>query len=66
MMCARSWVKDELSKSEPDMKLADLESVFSALAVENEVGADEDGNACVSGCLYLFMIFYHTVIMLVY
>ncbi|CAN1188059.1 Putative AC transposase, partial [Linum perenne] len=33
MMCAMSWVKDEISK-EPDTKLADVESVFSALAVE--------------------------------
>ncbi|CAN1138562.1 Putative AC transposase, partial [Linum perenne] len=41
MMCARSWVKDEISR-EADTKLADLESVFSALAVEDEAGADED------------------------
>ncbi|CAN1795418.1 hypothetical protein LINPERHAP1_LOCUS20600 [Linum perenne] len=29
-------------KREPDTKLADLESVFSALAVEDEARADED------------------------
>ncbi|CAN1848697.1 Zinc finger BED domain-containing protein RICESLEEPER 2, partial [Linum perenne] len=41
MMCARSWVKAEISK-EPDTKLADLESVFSAMAVEDETRADQD------------------------
>ncbi|CAN1156468.1 Putative AC transposase, partial [Linum perenne] len=52
MMCARSWVKEEISRVEADTKLADLESVFSALAVEDEAGADEDGKAYVSGACF--------------
>ncbi|CAN1194258.1 Putative AC transposase, partial [Linum perenne] len=35
MMCARSWVKDEISR-EPETKPSDLEGLFSAMAVEEE------------------------------
>ncbi|CAN1855433.1 Putative AC transposase, partial [Linum perenne] len=37
MMCARSWVKDEISR-EPETKPSDLEGLFSAMAVEEEPG----------------------------
>ncbi|CAN1801408.1 Zinc finger BED domain-containing protein RICESLEEPER 2 [Linum perenne] len=40
MMCARSWVKGELS-TEPNTKLADLEGVFSAMSMEDAT-ADQD------------------------
>ncbi|CAN1177172.1 hypothetical protein LINPERHAP2_LOCUS32945 [Linum perenne] len=48
MMCARSWVKEEISK-EANTKNAYFECVFSTLAVEDEAGAEIDGNACVYG-----------------
>ncbi|CAN1190018.1 Putative AC transposase [Linum perenne] len=35
MMCARSWVKDEISR-EPETKPSDLEGLFSAMAVEEK------------------------------
>ncbi|CAN1273069.1 hypothetical protein LINPERPRIM_LOCUS14850 [Linum perenne] len=35
MICARSWVKDETSR-EPNTILADVDSVFLAMVVEDE------------------------------
>ncbi|CAN1283033.1 hypothetical protein LINPERPRIM_LOCUS18258 [Linum perenne] len=55
MLCARSWVKDETSRVEPDTTIGELEGVFSALDVHDTDEMNHDNRGKTLNCFWMFM-----------